>query len=147
MKIDDKIRDEKLRYEINREAAKISAKTLDTPYKYKYLTDEEIIHSDQKKLIEKIKFQYGSLGKALEKQIKRIEDQGEKQVKAIEKNSKQLLKSNEIQSIKNIIPEDKINKDAKNEINEIIEIDKTRDGKNLIYKTKNKSFSFKRCLL
>ena len=45
-----------------------------------------------------------------------IEDQWEKQVKAIEKNSKQLLKSNEIQSIKNIIPEDKINEDAENEL-------------------------------
>ena len=31
MTIDDKIRDEKLRFEINREAAKISAKTQDTP--------------------------------------------------------------------------------------------------------------------
>ena len=40
MTIDDKIRDEKLQYEINREAAKISAKTLDAPYKYEYLTGE-----------------------------------------------------------------------------------------------------------
>ena len=116
MTIDDRIRDEKLRYEINRETAKISAKTLDTPYKYEYLTGEEIIPSDQKQLIEQITFQYGPLGKALEKQTKMIEDQWEKQVKAIEKNSKQLLKSNEIQSIKNIIPEDKINKDAENEL-------------------------------
>ena len=52
MTIDDKIRDEKLRYEINREAAKISAKTLGTPYKCGYLTGEEIIPSDQKQLIE-----------------------------------------------------------------------------------------------
>ena len=84
MPIDDKIRDEKLPYEINGEAAKISAKTLDTPYKYEYLTGEEIIPSDQKQLIEQIKFQYGPLGKALEKQTKTIEDQGEKQIKAIQ---------------------------------------------------------------
>ena len=135
MTIDDKIRDEKLRYEINREAAKISAKTLDTPYKYEYLTGEEIIPSDQKQLIEQIKFQYGPLGKALEKQTKTIEDQAGKQVKAIEEHSKQLLKPNEIQTIKDIILEDKISEDAKNEINEIIEIEKTIDRKNLIYKT------------
>ena len=139
MTIDDKIRDEKLQYEINREGAKIFAKTLDTAYKYEYLTGEEMIPSDRKKLIEQIKFQYGSLGKALEKQTKAIEAQGEKQVKTIVKNSKQLLKSNEIQSIKDIIPEDKINKDAKNELNEIIEIEKTIDRRKLIYKTKNKS--------
>ena len=59
MTIEDKIRDEKLRYESNREAAKISAKTLDTCYKHEYLTSEEITPSDQKQLIEEIKFQYG----------------------------------------------------------------------------------------
>ena len=48
MTIDDNIRDEKLRYEINREATKISAKTLDTPYKYEHLTGKEIIPSDKK---------------------------------------------------------------------------------------------------
>ena len=59
-----------------------------------------------------------------------IEDQGEKQVKAIEEHSKKLLKSNEIedhrkiQTIKDIIPEDKTSEDAKNELNETIEIKK-----------------------
>ena len=48
MAIEDKIRDEKLRYEINRETAKILAKKLDTPYKYEYLTGEEIIPLDKK---------------------------------------------------------------------------------------------------
>ena len=143
MTIDDKIRDEKLRYEINTEAAKISAKTLDTPYKYEYLTGEEIIPSDQKQLIEQIKFQYGPLGKALEKQTKTIEDQGGKQFKAIEEHSKQLLKSNEVQTIKDIIPEDKMNEDAKNELNEIIEIEKTIDRKKLTYKTKKNHIALK----
>ena len=70
-------------------------------------------------MVEEIKFQYGPLGKALEKQAKTIEYQGGKQVKAIEEHSKQLVKSNESQTIKDIIPEDKISEDAKNEINEI----------------------------
>ena len=94
-------------------------------------------------MIEQIKFPYGPLGKAFEKQTNIIKDQGEKQVKTIEKNSKQLLKFNEIQSIKDIIPEDKINEDTKNELNEIIEIKKAIYRKNLIHKTKNKSYSFK----
>ena len=75
-------------------------------------------------MVEEIKFKYGPLGKALEKQAKAIEYQGGKQVKAIEEHSKQLVKSNESQTIKDIIPEDKISEDAKNEINEIIEIEK-----------------------
>ena len=52
MTIEDNIRDEKLQCEINREAVKISTKTLDTPYKYEYLTGEEIIPSDQKQYLQ-----------------------------------------------------------------------------------------------
>ena len=128
MTIDDKIRDEKQRYEINREAAKISAKTTDIPYKYEYLTGEEIIPLQ---LIEQIKFQYAPFRKALEKQTKTIEDQGEKQVKAIEEHSKPLLKSNKIEehrkirTIKDVIPEENISEDAKTlKLYEIIEIEK-----------------------
>ena len=50
--------------------------------KYEYFTDEEILPSDQRRVIEQTKFTYSSLGKALEKQRKTIEDQGIKQVKA-----------------------------------------------------------------
>ena len=149
MTINDQIRDEKLQYDVNREAAKISASSSSKIDEYEYLTGEETIPSDQKQLIEQIRFQCNPLGKALEKQTKTIEDQGEKKVKAIEEHSKQLLKSNEIEehrkigTIKDVIPEDKISEDEKKELNEIIEIEKTIDGKNLIYKTKNKSYSFK----
>ena len=38
----------------------------------------------QKQMIEQTKFTYSPLGKALEKQIKTIEDQGEKQITAIQ---------------------------------------------------------------
>ena len=50
--------------------------------KYEYLTDEEILTSVQRRVIEQTKFTYSSLGKALENQRKTIEDQGIKQVKA-----------------------------------------------------------------
>ena len=39
-------------------------------------------------MIEQVKFSYSSLGKALEEQTKRIEDQGEKQQKVIEGHGK-----------------------------------------------------------
>ena len=46
---DDKIRDEKLQYNINREAAKISALSYRKIDKYKFLTSEEILPLDQRK--------------------------------------------------------------------------------------------------
>ena len=52
--------------------------------KYEYLTGTEILPSNQQQIIEQAKFNYLSLRKAFEKQIKTIEDQGEKKIKAIE---------------------------------------------------------------
>ena len=46
MTIDDQIRDEKLQYDIDREAAKISALSLGKIDRYEYLTGDEILHSD-----------------------------------------------------------------------------------------------------
>ena len=78
MTIEDKIKDEKLEYDINREAAKISALSSGKIDKYEYLTGEEILPPDQQQIIEQTKFTYSPLGKAFEKQTKAIEDQGEK---------------------------------------------------------------------
>ena len=84
MTIEDKIKDEKLQYDINREAAKISALSSGKINKYEYLTGEKILPSNQKQIIEQAKFTYSPLGKAFKKQIKTIENQGEKQIKAIQ---------------------------------------------------------------
>ena len=73
MVIDDKIRDEKLQYNIKREAAKISALSSGKI--------EEILSSDQSKIIMQAKFTYSPLGKALEKQRKTIEEQGKNKMK------------------------------------------------------------------
>ena len=86
MTIEDQIKDEKLQYDINREAAKISALSSGKIDKYEFLTGEEILPSNQQQIIQQTKFNYSPLGKALEKQIKTIEDQGKKQVKAIQDN-------------------------------------------------------------
>ena len=58
MTIDEKIGDEKLQYEINREAAKTSALTSGKIDKYEYLTGEEILPPDQRRVIEEAKFAY-----------------------------------------------------------------------------------------
>ena len=84
MTINDQIRDEKLQYDINREAAKISALSSGKIHKYEYLTGEDILPSNQQQIIEQAKFTYSPLGKAFEKQIKTIEDQGQKQIDALE---------------------------------------------------------------
>ena len=76
MTIDDQIRNEKLQYDINREAAKISALTSGEIRKYEYLTGEDILPSNQQQIIEQAKFTYSPIGKAFEKQIKTIKDQG-----------------------------------------------------------------------
>ena len=49
-------------------------------------------YRDQSRIIKQAKFTYSPLGKAFEKQIKTIEDQGEKQIKTLEKYGKQLVK-------------------------------------------------------
>ena len=84
MTINDQIRDEKLQHDINKEAAKLSALSSGKIHKYEYITGLDILPSNQKKIIGQARFSYSPLGKAFEKQIKIIEDQGKKQVKALE---------------------------------------------------------------
>ena len=83
MTIEDQIRDEKIQYDINKEAAKIPALLSGEIDKYKYLTGEEILPSNQQQIIEQAKSTYSLLGKAFEKEPKTIADQGEKQIKSI----------------------------------------------------------------
>ena len=67
--------------------------------KYVYLRVEEILPSDPSRIIEQAKFTYSPLGKAFQKQIKTIEDQGENHIKAFEEHGKQRAKhSNEKES-------------------------------------------------
>ena len=70
MTIEDQIRDEKLQYDINREAAKISALSSGKIDKYEYLIGEEILPPNQQQIIEQAKFTYSPLGKAFENKQK-----------------------------------------------------------------------------
>ena len=94
MKIDNKIRDGKLQCNINREASKMSTASSAETDKYKYLTSKEILPSSQSGIKKQANFADSPFGKAFEKQIKTIEDQGGKQIKAFEGYGKQLIKSN-----------------------------------------------------
>ena len=78
MKINDQIRGGKLQYDINRKAGKISASSSDKIHKYEYLTDEDILPSNQQQILEEARLTYYPLGKAFDKQIQTIEDQGKK---------------------------------------------------------------------
>ena len=73
---------------------------------------------NQKQIIEQPKFAYSPLGKAFEKQIKTIKDQGQKQVdalKSLESSDKQLP------SMKDFISRERLNPEI---IDEILEVNK-----------------------
>ena len=136
MTIEDQIKDEKLQYDINREAAKTSGKF----DKYEYLTGEEILASNQQQLIQQAKFNYSPLGKALKKQRKTIKDRGEKQVVALES-----LKppDKKLPPIKDFIPMENLNPEIINEIKRIEEIEKKVDRNKMFYKGTNKTYNFR----
>ena len=135
---DDQIRDEKLQFDINREAAKISALSSGKIDKYEYLAGEEILPSNKQKMIEQAKFTYSPLGKAFEKQIKTIEDQGEKQAKALKDlKPKQQTKALESESIS----KDIFYQILEEKIDEIVNMSREITSNNLIYKFKTLGIS------
>ena len=83
MTIQSKIKDEKLQYVINREPAKISALSSGKIDKFEYIMMEEILFSDQRRVIEQAKFTYSLLAKTFEKEIKTKENQERKLVEAL----------------------------------------------------------------
>ena len=127
-------------YDINRETAKISALSSDKLDKYEYLTGEEILPSNQQQIIQQAKFNYSPLGKALEKQVKTIKDQGERQVVALES-----LKDSDkkLTPIKDFIPIEDLNTEIINEIKRIEEIEKKIDRNKMVYTGTNKTYDFR----
>ena len=102
MTINDQIRDEKLQYDINREAAKISALSSGKIHKYEYLTGEDILTSNHQQIIDQAKFN----SSPIEKQIKTIEDKDKKLVDALK--SLKAKKNNQNRSRINIIISQKL---------------------------------------
>ena len=134
--INDQIKDEKLQYDINREAAKISASSSGKLHKYEYLTSEDILPSNQQQITEQTKFAYSPLGKAFDKQIKTIDDQGKEQVDALNTFKP---------SDKDIIPESTFAyEESRKELNKIKEIEINVDREKLIYKTNKHTYEFRK---
>ena len=140
MTIDDKIRHEKVQYDINRRAAKISTLSSDKVDKYEFLTVEEILSSDQSRIIEQAKFTYSPLGKLFEKQIKTIEDQGIKQVEAL--NSLKPKENQELEPIEGRFPKKKRSIEIKNQIDEIRKWKQKIKQKDLKHETKKLIYNF-----
>ena len=108
-----------MQYSITRDAAKITTLSSGKISTYGYVTDEIILPSNQRQIINQAKFTYSHPSKSFEKQTKTIEDQGQKQIddlKNLKSNTQEL-------TIKNIIPEDILNDEAKNQLNKIKEIE------------------------
>ena len=135
MTTDDQIKYEKLQYDVNREAVKISTLSSGKFNKYEYLTGEEELPSNKQQIIEQAKFEYSPSGKTFEKQIKTIEDQGEKQIKAIQDNKQQqLISDNDYKDKLLISKEREIFKDISNKrLDKIEELDNKIDYDNLKY--------------
>ena len=139
MTINDQIRDEKLQYDINREAAKISALSSGKIHKYEYLTGEDILPSNQQQIIEQAKFTYSPLGKAFETQIKTIVDQCKKQVDVLES----FRAKKQTKSIEEIFPEDYYSVKIKNELNKIKEHEKKVNRDYMVYYSSKEPFDFR----
>ena len=130
MTIDDKIRDEKLQYNINREAAKISALSSGKIDKYEYLTGDEILPFNQRQIVKQAKFAYSHLGKAFEKQT-------EKQVDAI-KSLDISNKKVELKQIESIFPQNLMNDLIRTKLKEIVKWQDVIKQDDLNYKSKEK---------
>ena len=113
--LDDKIKTNKAQYDLDREAAKISALSSGELKKYEYLTGEDLGYKPD--VTQKKKIEYSPLGKVFnkgldeidkkegllkrlkniegknKKQLDAIKDQEEKQLEAIEKQKKNKIKT------------------------------------------------------
>ena len=101
----------KVQYDLDREAAKISALSSNNLDKYEYLTGEDL--GLKPSTVEQAKFEYSPLGKifnkgldkddqkeGLFKRLKNIEDKNEEQLKAIEDQKTKILNKQILKQIR-----------------------------------------------
>ena len=146
--LDDKIKANKVQYDLERETAKISALSSSELEKYEYLTGKDSEYKPD--VIQKAKFEYSPLGKVFykgldesdknkellkrlkniegknEQQLEVIKDQGEKQLNVIEKQGEKNLKV--------INEQEKKLKKIKNQKEELIKkVEEEKNQKGLCY--------------
>ena len=128
MTIDHRIRDEKFQYNINKEAAKTSALS----------SGEEMLPSNQIRIIEQDKFTYSTLKKALKNKTKATKNAVEKQTKTTEgRVEKQILGTGQ-NSVSNLFSKDVLSEEAIYELNKIKEIEWEINREDLNYKADDK---------
>ena len=129
MTIEDQIKDKKLQYDINREAAKISALSSGKIDKYEYLTGEVYLFSVWKNV--------------WKKQTKTIEDKREKQIKAIQDNKRQLINVDDYKDKLLLLNEREIFKDIYNKRLDILEeLNNKIDYDNLKYVVERSGYEY-----
>ena len=133
------IRDEKLQYGIDRKAAEILAKSSGKLHKYKYLTGEDTLPSNQQQIIEETKFSYSRLGKGFEKQTKTIKDQGKKQIDALKVLEPKAIKSGS--NNKPVKTKEIYDKILEERMDEILKMRKKINFNNLTYNFKGQTAS------
>ena len=138
--LDRKIKQNESQYDLDREAAKISALSSNNLDKYEYLTGEDL--GLKPSTVEKAKFEYSPLGKIFNKGLSE-EDEKEgllKKLKNIEDKNEQLLKiKNKAENIKEVtgFVEESFSLEAKALIEEIRTIQKNVDYRKLIIRGGN----------
>ena len=130
MTTDEKIRDEEIQYDINKEEGKISALSSIKIDKYKYLTSEEVLPSYRKQIIEQATFAYSLLGKPFEKP-------SEKQVGAI-RTLKLSNKKDELKQIEGLFPQTLMNNLIFLKLKKIINLHDIIKTDKLYYKSKHR---------
>ena len=133
--LDDKIKAEKIRHDLGQESAKISALKSGDIDKYEYLTGQEVIPTGQVADLAHAKFEYSPLGKAFEKQVKTIKEQGEKQVKAIE-NTQQMVPIQNNPKPRLPFPQEQMTENVKAAWKRTLEDEKEIDKNNPVWKSK-----------
>ena len=136
--IDDNIRDEKLQYDIYKEAVKLSALSSGKVDKYLYLTGQEILPSDQSRIIEQANFTDSLLGRRSfwKKKLEKLKTKEKSRLKL-----QKLWINRKFISPKNLsmeyFPKEMRSNEIKNEIDEIKKSEEKLKRKDLIHKQKN----------
>ena len=120
--IKDNIRGTKLQYSNNRVASKTSALWWDKTDKYECLAGEEMLLSDQSRMIKQTT--------CFPKQIKTIEDQGRKQVEAL-KDLKPVGHQQKPKSMVGIVQKDLYNYEITDEVNKTNKLKEKVDRNNM----------------
>ena len=129
---DDKIREEKLKYDINRKTAKIAALSSAKINKYEYFTGKEMLLSNRRQIIEQARFTNSPLGQALEKKT-------EKQVDAL-KSLNFSNKPNGLEQIEDIFQKHLLNDQIIYKVKKIIQLQDITKSNKLDYTLKCKSY-------